>query len=302
MQLYACTHTYTHTGTLFWHDLIASVAKDFKTSNPELSFAIANEADFEVDMKKLGLSDWGDDIAVGIWASRNTRYPMKEDLSSDSLREFVQEFLNKKLKPHLNSEPPPKENKWSLVKTVVGSTFEKIVLNPTRNVLIKLCIPEDPDCKEAEEYFPKVAARYEGSDEIMFGEMNLNYNDLPPGITTNGELPSFLFSAKDSRDIVQVSQNPRTNRTSCFSWSGVTVYNQPWGRMKLNGVQLLGKLKEGKKKERKRKKSKKKRNRKREKPPKMSFRYKRLNNVFFRVVFWIFNSSLHCTMYTRHFV
>ena len=173
-----------------------------------MSFAIANEADFEVDMKKLGLSDWGDDIAVGIWASRNTRYPMKEDLSSDSLREFVQEFLNKKLKPHLNSEPPPKENKWSLVKTVVGSTFEKIVLNPTRNVLIKLCIPEDPDCKEAEEYFPKVAARYEGSDEIMFGEMNLNYNDLPPGITTNGELPSFLFSAKDSRDIVQVSPKP----------------------------------------------------------------------------------------------
>ena len=38
--------------------------------------------------------------------------------------------------------------------------------------------------------------------------MNLALNDLPSGVTTDGELPAFLFSPKDSRAATQVSPKP----------------------------------------------------------------------------------------------
>ena len=129
----ACTHTYSD--TLYWHKIIASVAKDFKDNKKDLIFAIANEDDFEADIKLLGLSETGEDVAVGIWAPGGIRYPMKEeDIDADSLKKFVEAFLKGKLKPRINSEPKPKWSKGALIHKVVGTSFDTVVLNPAKNL------------------------------------------------------------------------------------------------------------------------------------------------------------------------
>lgn len=193
--------------TTYWHNLIASVAKDFK--DQDLSFAIANEDDFSADIKLLGMDDWGEDIVVGIFAPQNVRYPMKEELYADSLREFVQEFLDGSLEPRLRSEPVPKKAaKGSFVETVVGTTFKKFMNNPKKASLLKLCMPEANGCEEAENHMEQVVIRYEGSQEIVFGEMNLALNDVPVGTQLDADLPAYLFSAKGSKEIVQVSPKP----------------------------------------------------------------------------------------------
>ena len=193
------------------------MAKDFKANKKDLIFAIANEADFEADIKLLGLSETGGDIAVGIWAPGNVRFPMKEDdIDADSLKTFVEAFLKGKLKARVNSEPKPKWSKNALIHKVVGMSFETTVLNPAKNVMVKLCLPDNQDCKTAEAYYEKTAARFEGSDEILFTEMNLALNDLPAGITTDGELPAFLFSRKDSRETIQVSPKPQDEADLVF--------------------------------------------------------------------------------------
>ena len=46
--------------------------------------------------------------------------------------------------------------------------------------------------------------------------MNLALNDLPAGITTDGELPAFLYSAKDSRETIQVSPKPQDENDLVF--------------------------------------------------------------------------------------
>jgi hypothetical protein len=82
--------------------------------------------------------------------------------------------------------------------------------------MVKLCFPDNQDCKAAEAYYEKTAARFEGSDEIVFMEMNLALNDLPAGITTDGELPAFLYSRKDSRETIQVSPKPQDEADLVF--------------------------------------------------------------------------------------
>jgi hypothetical protein len=84
--------------------------------------------------------------------------------------------------------------------------------------MVKLCFPDNQDCKAAEAYYEKTAARFEGSDEIVlnFTEMNLALNDLPAGITTDRELPAFLYSRKDSRETIQVSPKPQDEADLVF--------------------------------------------------------------------------------------
>ncbi len=196
--------------------MIASVAKDFKTSKSKLSFAIAEEQDFQTDIKLLGLSDWGEDVAVGIFGKDGVRFPLKEELTSESLKEFVSDFVDKSLKPKLNSEPTPKADKDSVIKKVVGNSFKKFMGDTSKNRLLKLCMPDAPQCKKANEYFAKVVARYEGSKEIVFGEMNMALNDVPPTVKIDSSLPSFLFARKGSKDIAAVSPKPTDDADLVF--------------------------------------------------------------------------------------
>ena len=59
-------HLSLPSATQYWHDLIASVAKDFRDS--QLGFSVADEELFANDLKAMGLEDWGEDVAVGIYA------------------------------------------------------------------------------------------------------------------------------------------------------------------------------------------------------------------------------------------
>ena len=60
----------------------------------DITFAIADEAEFENDLKEFGLDDSGEEISVGCFDDLNRRYKMEpdEEFSEDSLRDFVEQF------------------------------------------------------------------------------------------------------------------------------------------------------------------------------------------------------------------
>ena len=175
--------------------MVASVAKDFV--NTDVVFAVANEGDFPGDLQILGMSDWGEDVAVGLFATKPAKYRMTEELTPSSLHQFVQDYLLGHLEPYLTSELPPREAKNAPVKTVVGSTFKKIVLNPEKNVMVKLYVPLGEACHKAAEWYPKVAEKFQGVNDLVFAEMNVGLNDPPLG-TKYDQLPVFYFSARGS--------------------------------------------------------------------------------------------------------
>ncbi len=194
---------------------MASIAKDYMKRG--LTFALSNEEDFPTDIKMMGLEDWGEDVSVGIFAPNNVRYAMWEELYPDSLREFVDKYFDNDLKPYLRSEPTPRKSKKAeLIQRVVGSTFSKFMQNPSRASLIKLCMEDAPKCDDAKKHFHEVVIRYEGSEEVVFGEINTAYNDLPVGTKLDGELPIYLFSAKGTKEITQVSPQPTDENDIIF--------------------------------------------------------------------------------------
>ena len=119
------------------------VAKEYQG---RLTVAMSNEEEYVNELKELSLADWGEDVAVGIWAGKRQRYAMREDFTTDNVQEFVSHYFANKLHPEIKSQPVPKKNKGA-VKTVVGSTFDKIVNDASKDVLIELYAPWCGHCK-----------------------------------------------------------------------------------------------------------------------------------------------------------
>ena len=97
-----------HAATQYWHSMVAAVANQFRDS--DIVFAVANEEDYPDDLRydiisgvashlhwrplppcrSLGLSEWGEEVAVGLFAPGPLKYPMTEELTRDSLTDFLQ--------------------------------------------------------------------------------------------------------------------------------------------------------------------------------------------------------------------
>ena len=63
------------------------MADDF---SGQLTLAISDEAEFNDELTSLGLDDWGEDVAIGIWRTPKEKYPMMEEYDTETLREFIQ--------------------------------------------------------------------------------------------------------------------------------------------------------------------------------------------------------------------
>jgi protein disulfide isomerase len=199
--------------TQYWHDLVASVARDFISSG--VVFATANEEDFLDDIRSVGLSEWGEDVTVTLYAPGPLKYPMTEELSPESLTSFIQDYLDGELVPHFSSEPVPKPVKGALIRKVVGSNYLNEVGNTKKDVVVMLCRPSLPDCREAAEFYKKLATQFRGVKNLVFTEMNVALNDPPVG-TDISSLPSFLFSPRGSHDVAPVTPRPKDDADLAF--------------------------------------------------------------------------------------
>lgn len=191
---YVCV--FLSTDTKYWHSVVTEVGSQYMDG--DVVFAVADEEEFAVDLRSLGLGDWGEEVAVGIFAPGPLKYAMKEEFNVENLKQFVDDFLKGILLPYYSSEPPPKKGKGP-VKTIVGSTFEDIVYSATEDVVVMLCGSKIKECKQASMWFHKAADKfYKKQENVIFGDINVELNDVPLQLFKLDGLPTFFFSPKGS--------------------------------------------------------------------------------------------------------
>ncbi|KAK2815000.1 hypothetical protein Q7C36_023266 [Tachysurus vachellii] len=184
--------------TQYWRSKVLEVAKDF----PEYTFAIADEEDYADELKSLGLSDSGEEVNVGILGEEGKKYPMEpEEFDSDVLREFVLAFKKGKLKPIVKSQPIPKNNKGP-VKVVVGKTFDEIVMDTKKDVLIEFYAPWCGHCKKMEPEYLSLAKKYKNEKNLVIAKMDATANDVPHSAYKVEGFPTIYFAPSSKK------QNP----------------------------------------------------------------------------------------------
>ncbi|KAL7840830.1 hypothetical protein AOLI_G00261530 [Acnodon oligacanthus] len=180
--------------TQFWRSKVLEVAKDF----PEYTFAISDEEDYSDELKSLGLSESGEEVNVGIFAEGGKKYAMEpEEFDSEVLREFVMAFKKGKLKPIIKSQPIPKDK--GPVKVVVGKTFDEIVLDSKKDVLIEFYAPWCGHCKKLEPDYLALGKKYKNEKNLVIAKMDTTANDVPHNSYQVEGFPTIYFAPSDKK-------------------------------------------------------------------------------------------------------
>ena len=123
-------------GTNYVRNRILKVAKKLANENVTMNFAISNAEEFRRELNEFGINDIKKDIKYVLTrGSSNEKYKMEGDFTCERLEEFVRKMANGDLKPFIKSQPIPEQT--DDVKIVVGKTFDEIVNDEKKDVLIE---------------------------------------------------------------------------------------------------------------------------------------------------------------------
>jgi len=175
------------------------VAKDFKS---QISFVWLDGVRWADHAKTFGLGGSTPGMVIEDRDNRkNYVFPAGSDHASTSaLRAHFQGFVDKSLSATVKSEEPPADNNGP-VKVVVGKTFDSIVMDTTKDVMIEFYAPWCGHCKSLSPKFDKVGESFKGTDSIVIAKIDATENDTPVDIRG---FPTIMFYPADDK------QNPLT--------------------------------------------------------------------------------------------
>uniref|UniRef100_A0AAR2IUT1 Protein disulfide-isomerase n=1 Tax=Pygocentrus nattereri TaxID=42514 RepID=A0AAR2IUT1_PYGNA len=196
-------HAYVHALTCFNHLplRVMKVATQFQSRG--LTFAVADWEEFQEELEEefgLGLSDGGELPVITIRTRAGHKYIMQEEFTRDgkSLENFLEDYFAGRLKRYVKSEPIPESNDGP-VKVLVADTFEEIVNNPEKDVLVEFYAPWCGHCKNLEPKYTELGEKLSGNPNIVIAKMDATANDVPPNYDVQG-FPTIYFAPAGQKD------------------------------------------------------------------------------------------------------
>lgn len=182
--------------TQLWRKKVANVAKDYK----DIKFAIANEEDYiGTMMKEVGLDDSSEEFNIGcVRNSKKYRMEPMDEYEEDDVREFLNKLKKGKLTPQIKSQSIPKKNSGP-VKVVVGKTFEKIVLDKKKDVLIEFYAPWCGHCKSLEPIYKELGKSVKKEKNLVIAKLDATANDVPENFKVEG-FPTIYFAPANNKE------------------------------------------------------------------------------------------------------
>jgi protein disulfide-isomerase A1 len=124
-------------------------------------------------------------------------YPKESGLGAEAMKAFVASYFDGSLKPFLKSEPAPPaaENAAAPVKTVVGTNFAELVLDPSKDVLLEFYAPWCGHCKSLAPEYEKLGKTLAdgGVSSVVIAKIDATANEVEyPGVNVKG-FPTLIF-------------------------------------------------------------------------------------------------------------
>ncbi|KAH9909024.1 protein disulfide isomerase [Xylariomycetidae sp. FL2044] len=164
-------------------DLLKPVAEKFRG---KVNFATIDAKAFGAHANNLNLpTDKFPSFAIQETV-KNQKFPFdsEKEITLDAITSFVEDFDAGKIEPSLKSEAVP-ETQEGPVTVVVGKTYENIVLDDSKDVLIEFYAPWCGHCKALAPKYDTLASLYADSefkDKVVIAKVDATANDVPDEI------------------------------------------------------------------------------------------------------------------------
>lgn len=106
-----------------------------------------------------------------------SKYKLKGEVTEKNLEDMMKGILDGSLEPDLKSDEIPEDDMDGHVKVVVGKSFDSIVKDPTKDVLLEVYAPWCGHCKNLEPIYKKLAARFKDIDSVVIAKMDGTTNE-----------------------------------------------------------------------------------------------------------------------------
>ncbi|KAK6148844.1 hypothetical protein DH2020_016369 [Rehmannia glutinosa] len=169
---------------------LQEIAKKFKSEIMFVAVDIGEDNLAKPFLTLFGLEESEETAVIAFDYKFNSKYLLESDPTSRNIEDFCLGLLQGTLNPYYKSQPIP-ENKNASVLTVVGKTFDELVLSSPTNILLEVHTPWCITCETTSKQVEKLAKHFKGLDNLVFARIDASTNEHPK--LQVEDYPTLLF-------------------------------------------------------------------------------------------------------------
>lgn len=187
----------SHSGIL---DVFTGVAKSLKGS-----ILVVNVPKTESKVSEyFGITDFPAFVFVDMSSgSSMKKFPFDGSVTdSAAVTAHINAALTGNIKPHLKSEPVLPADLEGDVKVVKGESFNDIVMNNDKDVLVEFYAPWCGHCKKLAPTYDELGAKFSSVDSVVIAKMDATANEVDvEGLDVRGFPTLYFFPGKDKKPV-----------------------------------------------------------------------------------------------------
>lgn len=171
------------------------IAKADSTNSPPLIF-LTSSVSSGMGQKLADYIGVSESDTPCIWIispvdSNMNKFQYSGEFTKEAIQDYIASWRSGKLGQTYKSDEIPTENNKP-VKVIVGKSFDSMVKNSGKYVLLEFYAPWCAHCKGLEPIFEELAKQHSGNEKIMIAKVDATTNDIP-GVSISGFPTIKLF-------------------------------------------------------------------------------------------------------------